>query len=270
MSLEIIGYFCLMLTGVSLGLLGAGGAILGVPVLVYLLAVPPVRATGYSLVLVGLTALVGAVQYVRRGYAHPRMAVTFGAPAILGVYLARRVIFPSIPDPAFLLGATPVPKDALVMLIFAVFMGTAATQMIRSRRTADTDEYRPHHYVRGWIIAVLGVTVGVFAGFVGAGGGFMILPVLVLLGGLPMRMAIGTSLLIIAAQSLVGFIGEVQATETMNYAFVLSIVVPPFVGIFIGTWLNGRAPATGLKSAFGWFLLTVGAVIVARELWVVH
>jgi uncharacterized membrane protein YfcA len=226
-----------------------------------------VRATGYSLVLVGVTALVGAVQYLRRGYAHPRMAVTFGVPAILGVYLARRVIFPAIPDPALHVGATPVSKDTLVMVIFAVFMGIAAAKMIASGRSADTDEYRAQRYVRGWIIAVLGLAVGVFAGFVGAGGGFMILPDLVLMGGLPMRMAIGTSLLIIAAQSLIGFIGEVQAVPSMNYPFILSIVVPPFAGIFVGTWLNGRAPATGLKSAFGWFILVVGIVIVSREVW---
>jgi hypothetical protein len=269
-SLTILGYLCLMLTGVSLGLLGAGGAILGVPILVYLLAVPPVRATGYSLVLVGVTALVGAVQYIRRGYAHPRMAVVFGLPAILGVYLARRAIFPSIPDPALHVGAMAVSKDMLVMVIFAAFMAVAATQMIRSGKTTDTDEYRPHRYVRAWIIAALGFVVGVFAGFVGAGGGFMILPVLVLLGGLPMRMAIGTSLLIIAAQSLIGFIGEVQAVEEMDYPFILSIVVPPFLGIFVGTWLNRRAPATGLKMAFGWFLLVVGVGIVAREVWILQ
>jgi len=205
---------------------------------------------------------VGAYQYVRRGYAHPRMALMYGAPAIVGVYLSRRVVFPAIPDPVF-----TIPKDTFVMVIFAVFMGFAATKMIRGGRQDDADEFRPHRYVRGWIIGTLGLAVGVFAGFVGAGGGFMILPVLVLLGGLPMRMAIGTSLLIIAAQSLFGFVGEIQAVPDVDYAFVASIVGPAIAGIFVGTWINHRTPVTGLKRAFGWFLLIAGAAIIAREMW---
>ncbi len=267
-TLTIAGYFCLMLTGITLGLFGAGGSILGVPILVYLLGVTPVAATGYSLVLVGTTALVGAFQYIRSGYAHPRMAVVFGAPAILGVYFARRVIFPAVPDPAFHIGGAAVAKGTLVMVVFALFMAIAAVKMIRSGKKTDPDEYRSHRYVPAGIIASLGLVAGVFTGFVGAGGGFLILPVLVLLGGLPMRMAIGTSLLIISAKSLIGFIGEVQVADAVDFLFIGSILVPPFIGIFIGTWLNRRAPAERLKLAFGWFLLLVGAAIVAREVWI--
>jgi uncharacterized membrane protein YfcA len=268
-ALTVTGYLSLMLTGVVLGLLGAGGSILGVPILVYLLGVSPVAATGYSLVLVGTTALVGAFQYIRRGYAHPRMAVLYGAPAMLGVYLSRRVVFPAVPDPALSVGATVVAKDTLVMLVFAAFMTVASRKMIRSGSLDDTDEYRPHRHVPAWVISMLGIAVGVLTGFVGAGGGFLILPVLVLMGGLPMRMAIGTSLLVIAVQSLIGFVGEIQAAESIDYVFVGSILVPPFVGIFAGTWLNRKAHPSGLKTAFGWFLLAVGAAIVAREVWVV-
>jgi uncharacterized membrane protein YfcA len=268
--LIVAGYLCLMFTGVVLGLLGAGGAILGVPILVFLLGVSPVAATGYSLVLVGATALVGAFQYIRRGYGHPRMAVLYGVPAIVGVYLSRRVVFPAVPDPVFTTGSFVVSKDTMVMVIFAIFMLTAARKMITSARQDDTDEYRPHRYVPTWVIAILGTLVGVLTGFVGAGGGFMILPVLVLMGGLPMRMAIGTSLLVIAAQSLVGFVGEIQARESIDYVFVASILVPPFFGIFLGTWLNRKVRATGLKTAFGWFLLVVGVVIVGHEMWIMR
>lgn len=266
--LTAVGYVSLAFTGVVLGLLGAGGSILGVPILVYLLGVTPVAATGYSLVLVGGTALVGAFQYIRRGYAHPRMAILYGIPAILGVYASRRVIFPAVPDPVFSIGGLIVSKDTLIMVIFAAFMVIAARKMIGSARQDDTDEYRPHRYVPAWLIAALGAAVGVLTGFVGAGGGFMILPVLVLLGGLPMRMAIGTSLLVIAAQSLIGFVGEVQAVESINYLFVGSILVPPFFGILLGTFLNRKVRATRLKTGFGWFLLAIGLVIVVHEMWI--
>jgi uncharacterized membrane protein YfcA len=257
-----------MLTGTVLGLLGAGGAILGVPILVYLLHVKPVAATGYSLVFVGATALVGAFQYMRRGYAHPRLAILYGVPAIAGVYLSRRLVFPAVPDPVLSIGAAVVPKDALVMLVFAGFMVVASRKMIQSARKDDVDEYRPHHFVQPWIIATIGVVAGLFTGFLGAGGGFIILPVLVLMGGLPMRMAIGTSLIVIAAQSLIGFVGEIQAAEAIDYRFVGSILVPPFFGILLGTWLNKKARATRLKTGFGWLLLVVGIAIVTHEVWV--
>lgn len=261
------GYLCLMLTGVALGLLGAGGAILGVPILVYLLHVQPVVATGYSLVLVGTTALVGAFQYIRRGYAHPRLAILYGVPAIVGVYLARRVVFPAVPDPVFSIGNAVMPKDDLVMIVFALFMVIASRKMIQSARRDDIDEYRPHHYVQAWVIAVIGIVAGMFTGFLGAGGGFIILPVLVLLAGLPMRMAIGTSLIVIAAQCLFGFVGEIQARESIDYSFVGSILVPPFFGILLGTWLNKKARAARLKTSFGWFLLVIGIAIVTHEVW---
>jgi uncharacterized membrane protein YfcA len=268
-ALAIVGYVCLALTGVSLGLLGAGGSILGVPILVYLLSVPPGEATGYSLVLVGATALVGAFQMIRSGYAHPRMAWRFGAPSIVGVYLSRRVVFPAVPDPVFDVGSAVVSKDTFIMVIFAAFMVVAAVKMIRTGKKADIDEFHPHHYVPGFVIALAGLGVGVLTGFVGAGGGFLVLPVLVLKGGLPIRMAIGTSLLIIAAKSLLGFVGEVQARGAIDYLFIATILVPAFIGIVAGTWLSRRAPATGIKKGFGWFLLVVGAMIVARELWTV-
>lgn len=268
-ALAIFGYACLVLTGVSLGLLGAGGSILGVPILVYLLSVPPVEATGYSLVLVGATALVGAFRMIRSGYAHPRMAWRFGAPSILGVYLSRRVVFPAVPDPVFNLGAVVVSKDTFVMVIFAAFMAVAAVKMVRTGKKADVDEFHPHHYVPGYVIALAGLGVGVLTGFVGAGGGFLVLPVLVLKGGLPIRMAIGTSLLIIAAKSLLGFVGEIQARDAIDYLFIATILAPAFVGIYAGTWLNRRVSATGIKKGFGYFLLLVCVVIAARELWMV-
>ncbi len=262
-----MGYVAMLALGVVLGLIGAGGSILTVPVLVYLFAVSPTQATGYSLAIVGATALAGAIEYLRRGQSNPRMAVIFGTPAILGVYLTRRFIFPAIPDPVLQTGSLVLSKDVMVMIVFAIFMLITSIAMIRSKKEAELAGPPVElHRRKIPLIFALGLGVGIITGFVGAGGGFMILPVLVLLGGLPMKVAIGTDLLIIAAKSLIGFIGEAQAVANIDYGFVTLITLLPLVGIALGTYLNKHAPADKLKMAFGWFVLIMGAYIVTKEL----
>jgi uncharacterized membrane protein YfcA len=256
----------MILMGVVLGTLGAGGSILVMPILVYLFGVTPTLASGYSLVIVGATALVGAVEYLRRGQSNPRMAVIFGFPAIVAVYLTRRFFFPAIPDPLIQVEAFTLSKDAGVMILFSVFMLAAAGSMMRSGRKEDAEEAAPPERLNIPLIFASGFTVGVFTGLVGAGGGFMILPVLVILGGLPMKIAIGTDLLIIAAKSLIGFVGEVQAVEGIDFAFVGLVTLLPVAGMFLGTYLNKKAPARLLRTGFAWFVLIMGGYIVVREL----
>lgn len=263
----LLGYAAMLLLGVVLGLIGAGGSILTVPVLVYLLAIPASQATGYSLAIVGATALAGAIAYLRRGQSHPRMAIIFGTPAILGVYLTRRYIFPAVPDPVLQLQSFTMSKDVMVMLVFAAFMVLTAIAMIRNRGEEAKTESAPQAMKMNYpLLLASGLAVGLLTGFVGAGGGFMILPVLVLLGGLPMKIAIGTDLLIIAAKSLIGFIGEAQVAASIDYGFVALITLLPLIGIVIGTYLNKHAPAAKLKTAFGWFVLVMGIYIVTKEL----
>ncbi|MEK7727983.1 MAG: sulfite exporter TauE/SafE family protein [candidate division KSB1 bacterium] len=263
----LLGYAAMLLLGVVLGLIGAGGSILTVPVLVYLLAIPASQATGYSLAIVGATALAGAVEYLRRGQSHPRMAVIFGTPAILGVYLTRRYIFPAVPDPVAQFENFVLGKDVMVMLVFAAFMLLTAIAMIRNRGAEATAESAPRTIKMNYpMLLVAGFAVGIVTGFVGAGGGFMILPVLVLLGGLPMKIAIGTDLLIIAAKSLLGFIGEAQVAPHIDYGFVALITLLPLAGIVLGTFLNKHVPAARLKTAFGYFVLVMGIYIVVKEL----
>lgn len=263
----LLGYAAMVLLGVVLGLIGAGGSILTVPVLVYLLAIPASQATGYSLAIVGATALAGAIEYLRRGQSHPRIAVIFGTPAILGVYLTRRYIFPAVPDPVARFGSFVLSKDVMVMLVFAAFMLVTAIAMIRNRGEETAKEAVPHlNHLNYPLLLVSGLVVGLVTGFVGAGGGFMILPVLVLLGGLPMKIAIGTDLLIIAAKSLIGFLGEAQVAANIDYGFVALITLLPLLGIVIGTYLNKHVAAAKLKTAFGWFVLVMGIYIVAKEL----
>lgn len=263
LTASLFGYVAMVALGLVLGLIGAGGSILVVPILVYLFGIPATEATGYSLVIVGTSALFGALEYLRRGQSNPRMAFVFGAPAVVGVYATRRWLFPAIPDPVFDVASFTLTKDAAVMFMFAAFMLVAALSMIRSRSDVPVEAGEPDLNLP--VIIASGLLVGVFTGLVGAGGGFMILPVLVLMGGLPMKVAIGTDLLIIAAKSLLGFIGEAQVAA-IDWGFVGVIIVLPLIGIALGTMLNRRVSAGRLKTAFGWFVLVMGTYIVAREL----
>jgi hypothetical protein len=259
------GWLAAVLMGITLGLIGGGGSILTVPILVYLLGVEPVRATGYSLFIVGATALVGAMRYVRAGFVDLRATAVFGLPSLLGVYAVRRWLMPALPDPLWSRGEVVVTKALFVMVVFAIVMAVAAGSMILSKRTeAHGDEPRAPRAVP---LAMLdGVVVGCITGFVGAGGGFAIVPALVFLLGLPVRTAIGTSLLVIAIKSLAGFGGELQETAGTDWALLGGFSVLAAGGILAGTELNHRVPAARLKPVFGWFVLAMAAVIFVQEL----
>jgi uncharacterized membrane protein YfcA len=258
------GWIAAVLMGVTLGLIGGGGSILTVPILVYLLDVEPVRATGYSLFVVGATALVGAIRFVRAGLVDGRSTIVFGLPALVGVYAVRRWLVPSLPDTLGTVGDFVVTKGLLVMLVFAVVMALAAGSMILSRRT---DPESAAHRPRALPVAMLeGLVVGGVTGFVGAGGGFLIVPALIFFRGLPVRTAIGTSLLVIAIKSLVGFVGELQGTSAVEWPLLAVFSLLAVGGILAGTELNHRVPATRLKPLFGWFVLAMAVVIFVQEL----
>jgi uncharacterized membrane protein YfcA len=196
------------------------------------------------------------------------MALVFGIPSIWGVYLTRRYLFPAIPNPVFETGGFILSKDVAVMIFFAIFMLLAAFSMIRGKKEEATLSVASPgaNHINIPLIAGLGLAAGIFTGLVGAGGGFMILPILVLLGGLPIKIAIGTDLLIIAAKSLLGFIGEAQAAAAIDYGFVATILALPLAGIALGTYLNKIVPASKLKPAFGYFVLIMAVYIISREL----
>jgi len=262
----LLGYAAMVLLGMVLGLIGAGGSILTVPVLVYLLEIPASQATGYSLAIVGATALVGGSEYLRCKQSNLHMTLIFGTPAIISVYLTRRYIFPAVPDPVMQFENFILSKDVMVMLLFAVFMFIAAIAMIRSGGGTAMEALPEKVKLKYLLLFSGGFGVGIITGFIGAGGGFMILPFLVLMGGLPIKIAIGTSLLIIAAKSVIGFIGEAQVAYSIDYHFVALITLLPVVGILFGAYLNKRVHAGKLKIAFSWFVLAMGIYIVIKEL----
>jgi uncharacterized membrane protein YfcA len=266
--LEILGYIAAVMIGVSLGMIGGGGSILTVPALVYLVGTAPVLATAYSLFIVGSTSLVGGLQKYFQGYVDVKNAVIFGIPSIIGVYTTRKYIVTAIPEDLGMVMGFHVTKNLLIMLLFAVLMVLASVSMIRkgngnsSAVGSDKKEWSKWNYI---FIILEGLVVGAITGFVGAGGGFLIIPALVLLTGLPMKQAVGTSLIIIAAKSLLGFLGDISNMD-IDWPMLGIFTLLSVGGIFIGNRLSKNVAGEKLKTAFGWFVLVMGIYIIAREL----
>jgi len=262
--MEIIGYLASALIGISLGLIGGGGSILTIPVLVYLLGVNAIDATAYSLFIVGATALVGAYPKYRQGLVNVKTAIIFGIPSIIAVFISRKLLVPAIPSTLFSIGSLVITKSILMMLLFAVLMVFAAVSMIKNQKVASTEtETKQKHY--NPLILLEGVKVGILTGLVGAGGGFLIIPALVIFTGLPMKVAVGTSLLIIASNSLIGFIGDFGHFQ-MNWSILFSVTGIAIIGIFIGNYLSLKIDGAKLKKGFGWFVLIMGIYIIVKEL----
>ncbi len=262
--LLIIGFAAAVLIGVSLGLIGGGGSILTIPVLVYILGVDPVLATAYSLFVVGATSLVGAGNYMKNGMVNYKTATVFAIPSFIAVFLTRKYLVPALPDPLFTVGEAVISKNIGIMVFFALIMLAASYSMIRNKKCVDCDENEEIRF-NFPVIALEGSIVGVVTGIVGAGGGFLIIPALVILAKLPMKMAVGTSLLIIAAKSLIGFLGDVS-TQTIDWKMLLIFTSLSIVGIFIGSALSKKINEKALKTGFGWFVLLMGIYIIAKEL----
>ncbi len=262
--MESIGFAASIVMGLSLGLIGGGGSILTVPILVYLFGVDPVLSTSYSLFVVGLTSLVGSVSHFKSGNVHLKTAAVFGLPSILSVYATRKFIVPIIPDPFFSIGSLTFTKPLFVMVLFAMLMLLASISMIRKpkKEVCDGKEIK-YNYT---LIFMEGLLVGGVTGLVGAGGGFLIIPALVLLAGLPMKQAVGTSLLIIGLKSLIGFTGDLGSGQLIDYRFMLLFSAFAMVGILVGSYFTRFIPNEKLKPVFGWFVLVMGLYILGKEL----
>ena len=263
--MEITGYIASIFIGISLGLIGGGGSILTVPELVYLFGIGAEMSTAYSLFIVGSTALVGGVRNAYLGNVNYKTAVVFTIPAFIAVYTTRAYLVPAIPSVIMTLGTYVLTKDIAIMVFFALVMLAASVSMIRNKRKKEEENAVPQLNLP--VIIIEGAVVGVLTGIVGAGGGFLIIPALVLFAKLPMKKAVGTSLLIIAAKSLIGFIGDVQRYgDQLDWTLLLTVTTIAVFGIFVGIYLNNFIDGKKLKKGFGWFVLLMAVYIIAKQL----
>ncbi|CAN5361102.1 sulfite exporter TauE/SafE family protein [soil metagenome] len=259
----VLGYLAAVIIGISLGLIGGGGSILTVPAMVYILHVNPVLATAYSLFVVGFTSLAGSFSFMQKGLVNYKATLVFATPSLIAVYLTRRFILPAIPDNILSFGNYILTKETAIMLFFAIIMLAASVSMIY--KSKDQDEMNYQIGFNFPLIALEGLLVGVLTGIVGAGGGFLIIPALVLLAKIPMKMAVGTSLLIIAIKSLIGFLGDITY-QIIDWPFIIIFTALSLAGIFFGSWLSARIRGSHLKKGFGWFVLLMAIYIVIEEL----
>lgn len=262
--LELFGYFSALIIGISLGLIGGGGSILAVPVLAYLFLVNERVATAYSLFVVGSSALVGGVKQHLKGFVDWRTAVVFGLPAIIGVTLVRAYVVPVLPEVIFKIEEFEFTRRMTMFGLFALLMFPAAVSMLRGReqKSHNSSDVKKYNYP---IILIEGLLVGGITGLIGAGGGFLIIPALVILAKVEMKVAVGTSLIIIALKSLLGFFLGDALTMQIDWLFLAKFTSLSLVGIFIGSYLGNFIDGQRLKKGFGYFIFVMAFFIFYME-----
>lgn len=263
--LEIFGYISALIIGISLGLIGGGGSILAVPVLAYLFLVNEKVATAYSLFIVGFSALIGGVKQHFKGYVDWRTAFVFGLPAIVGVTLVRHYLVPALPDILFKIDDFEFTRRMGMFGLFAILMMPAAFSMLKTREEDNIQKDVHYNYP---LILLEGLIVGAITGFIGAGGGFLIIPALVILANVKMKVAVGTSLIIIAFKSLLGFFLGDALTMEIDWMFLIIFTIISLIGIFIGSYLSNFIDGNRLKKGFGYFIFVMAIFIFYMEFFV--
>jgi uncharacterized membrane protein YfcA len=259
---EIAGYVAAILIGLSLGLIGGGGSILTVPILVYFFKIDPVMATTYSLFVVGLTSSVGAASHYQKSNVNFKIALVFCIPSLIAIFMMRKWVMPAVPHHLVTIGSFELTKSVLLMLVFAILMLAASISMIRKKETTYTNTHI--NYIK---LIIQSVIIGIITGFVGVGGGFLIIPSLVLFAGLPMKKAVGTSLMVMTISSLLGVLGDISLHIAINYAFLLVFSGFAVAGIISGSYFTKYINDAKLKPTFGWFVLAMGVFVLITTLY---
>jgi uncharacterized membrane protein YfcA len=258
--MEIIGFILSILIGISLGLIGSGGSILTIPILVYVFHVSPSHATTYSLFVVGVSALAGSINGAKHKLLDYKTALYFGLPSVISVFLMRKFLVPLLPNELLTISNFTLTTDLLIMLVFSVLMILASFSMIQKRKMTEIVSSEINHNN----LIFKGLFVGLLTGFVGVGGGFLIIPALLFTAKLPMKKAVATSLIIIVFNSLIGFLGSITSTK-IDWNFLLLFTAFAVIGIFIGMYLSKKITNEKLKPLFGWFVLLTGIYIIIKE-----
>ena len=263
--IEIFGYSSALAIGISLGLIGGGGSILAVPVLAYLFSLNEKVATAYSLFIVGTSALFGGLKQHFKGLVDWRTAIVFGIPAIIGVTIIRYYVVPALPDIFFTVSDFNFTRRMAMFGLFAVLMIPAAFSMLEERKEKENTGDIQYNYP---LILAEGLIVGAITGMIGAGGGFLIIPALVILANVEMKVAVATSLIIIALKSLLGFFLGDALTMEIDWPFLAIFTSLSLVGIFIGSYLGNFVNGNKLKKGFGYFIFVMAIFIFYMEFFI--
>ena len=257
--MEILGYILSLLIGVSLGLIGSGGSILAVPILVYFFGVTPENATTHSLFIVGITSVIASYKHHRLGNLKIKEAVVFGIPSVIVLLLTRKFLLPAIPEIVFQTDAFTFSKHTLIMMVFSVLMIIAALSMVQKKSVPKTGSASSLRLI------FIGLAVGLVTGFLGAGGGFLIVPALLFYARLNLKNAIATSVFIITVNSLIGFLGDLINKVQFDKMLLAEVSTMAIAGMFAGLALSKKIDGKKLKPVFGWFVLTMGVFIILKE-----
>lgn len=260
-AMHIIGYFFAAVIGLIMGLIGGGGSILSVPVFVYLFGLDAVSATTFSLFVVGITSFVGSLGFLKQKLVNFRTAFLFGIPSVLGVLFSRRLVLPHLPHYIIHRWGITLTKDMFLLILFAVLMLISSFKMIKNTTRDGLNKSERPNYT---LLASQGLLVGLVTGLIGAGGGFLIVPALVMLLGLGMKEAVATSLFIISMNSLLGFFSSLDKVD-VDWTFLLTFSAISIAGILAGVSVAKKIDGKKLKPAFGWFVLVMGLYIIIKE-----
>ncbi len=255
----IFGYLAAILMGLILGLIGAGGSILTVPILVYCFKMPAFQATTYSLLIVGVTAFFGAISYQKKGLVDLKSAFIFAVPAAFCVFLTRSFLIPNLPEFIF-----NIHKEDALMLGFALLMIVAATSMLKSKNLPQKNTENQKTSIAKLVFG--SGAIGSLTGLVGVGGGFLIVPTLINLFALDAKKAIGTSLVVIAANSFIGFKSDVIFGEKLDWLMLLSLCLATLIGMIAGIFLSKKIDSSSLKKIFAYFVILVAILIFTQTL----
>lgn len=258
----VIGYLAALCVGLSLGIIGGGGSILTVPILIFFFHIDPVLATTYSLCIVGLTSGVGAFRYYRNGNIIFDVALLFGIPSLITVFIMRKWVVPSIPSHICTIAHHEIIKPDLLIATFSMLMIAASLSMIRKKKTSEAEE--TEIATNKPLLVGQSILVGGVTGFVGVGGGFLIIPSLIMFARLPLKKAVGTSLLIMTISSLLGVTGDLVRHVAINYNFLMLFSTFTITGILAGVYLSRNIKDKILRQSFGWFVLCIGVIMIVK------
>lgn len=257
---QIIGYTGAFFVGLVLGLLGSGGSILALPIMVVCFGIQPVKATAYSLFIIGTTALIGTFQNLKNKLVDPKTAGLFGVPAVAAIIFTRLKVLPALPPTIHIGKQLVFEKNIFIMILFSILMILASIPMIRGvKERAGAKRPRPG------ILMAFGALVGFISGMVGAGGGFLIIPALSIFMKIPIKSAIATSIMVVSINSIAGFMAELSRPGIyLDWTFLLTFTAIAAAGLFTGLFLNRKMNADKLKRGFGFFVLGIGLFMLIK------